>query len=163
MKPFNISSITGSVVGEEVSPQKLTDEALLNEHLFNYRISCRRRGVQIAFGILASRFQLLQSTMQHEHGVVMGIVTASVVLHNLLSLRWDREQFQPEHMDVDVQGVLQENNLPYVGRNPTEAGKALRSVWADFLGVKELWFCSCKGFNVDSVDGMDHMDNCKKC
>ena len=85
-----------------------------------------------AFGILASRFRVLQSTMQQEPRVVIWTVTACVVLHNLL--RSGREQLQVKNMGLNLDNVLQGNQLSYGGRNPTEAAKPQRNVLADYFG-----------------------------
>ena len=79
--------------------------------------------MQNAFRILASRFQVLQTTMQQVPGVVICIVTTCVVMHNLPCQKPDRGQFQPENMGVML--------LPYQEKNPTEAAKAQKRVWTN--------------------------------
>lgn len=63
-----------------------------DERIFNYRLSRARRVVENAFGILANRFQVLMSTMQHSPSTNRLITTACVVLHNLMRLRYPRMQ-----------------------------------------------------------------------
>ena len=78
------------------STKNLTQE----ERIFNYRLSRARRVVENAFGILANRFQVLLSTMQHHAETVRLIVKACLLLHNLMRTRFpvlqnrlvDREQ-----------------------------------------------------------------------
>ncbi|XP_047490323.1 protein ALP1-like [Penaeus chinensis] len=66
------------------SNRNLTHE----ERIFNYRLSRARRVVENAFGILANRFQILLTTMQHHHETVRTIVEACCILHNLMRTRY---------------------------------------------------------------------------
>ena len=66
------------------SSKRLTHE----ERIFNYRLSRARRVVENAFGILANRFQVLLSTMQHHVDTVRLIVKACLLLHNLMRTRF---------------------------------------------------------------------------
>ncbi|XP_060566390.1 uncharacterized protein LOC132725307 [Ruditapes philippinarum] len=60
----------------------------VEERIFNYRLPKARRVMENAFGILAQRFQILLSTMQHTPDNVRIIVQASVCLHNLMRTRY---------------------------------------------------------------------------
>ena len=60
----------------------------IKEMVFNYRISWGRRVVENAFGILTSRFRIFQSPMPHEPPVVIKLVMACLVMHNLLRIRY---------------------------------------------------------------------------
>jgi len=60
----------------------------LEEAIFNYRLSRVRRVSENAFGILANRFQILLSTMRHKPENVRTLVTACILLHNLMRTRY---------------------------------------------------------------------------
>ncbi|KAK6167936.1 hypothetical protein SNE40_021859 [Patella caerulea] len=64
------------------------------ERIFNYRLSRARRVVENAFGILANRFQVLLTTMQHEPATVKLIVKTCLILHNLMRIRYPGLQNQ---------------------------------------------------------------------
>ncbi|XP_060561053.1 uncharacterized protein LOC132720846 [Ruditapes philippinarum] len=61
-----------------------------DERIFNYRLSRARRVVENAFGILANRFQVLMSTMQHHPSTIRLIGTTCLVLHNQFCPSRDR-------------------------------------------------------------------------
>ena len=58
------------------------------QRVFNYRLSRGRRIVENAFGILAQRWQILLTTMQHDPDTIAIIVEACVILHNLMRMRY---------------------------------------------------------------------------
>ncbi len=68
-----------------------------HERIFNYRLSRARRVVENAFGILANRFQVLLTTMQHHPSTVKLIVFTCMVLHNLMRIRYPG--LQNQHLD----------------------------------------------------------------
>ena len=70
MKPFSFRNMT------------------VEERIFSYRLSRARRVVENAFGILAQRFQIQLSTMQHTPDNVRIIVQACVCLHTLMRIRY---------------------------------------------------------------------------
>jgi hypothetical protein len=53
-----------------------------NRRIFNYRLSCARRVVENAFGILVTKFGVLQKAINLESGKVKKIVLACCYLHN---------------------------------------------------------------------------------
>jgi hypothetical protein len=65
-----------------------------DERIFNYRLSRARRVVENAFGILANRFQILLTTMQHEPSTVKLIVKTCLILHNLMRIKYPGLQNQ---------------------------------------------------------------------
>ena len=73
------------------------------ERVFNYRLSRARRVAENAFGILAQRWQIFLTTMQHTPSTVRSILRAAIVLHNLMRLRHPNlqnavlDQEQPNH------------------------------------------------------------------
>ena len=64
------------------------------ERMLNYRLSRARRVVENVFGILANRFKVLLTTMQHRPSTVKVIVKACIVLHNLMRIRYPGLQNQ---------------------------------------------------------------------
>ena len=76
-----------------------------DERILNYRLSRARRVVENAFGILANRFQVILSTMQHHPETVKVIVKACICLHNIMRTRYPALQNQqldvPENVGVD--------------------------------------------------------------
>lgn len=63
-----------------------------DERIFNYRLSRARRVLENAFGILANRFQMMLTTIQHKPGTIRLTVTACIILHNLMRRRYPRMQ-----------------------------------------------------------------------
>ena len=70
------------------------------ERIFNYRLSRAQSVVENTFGILANRFHVLLTTMQHEPNPLRTLLTACLLLHNLMRILYpvlqnnlvDREQ-----------------------------------------------------------------------
>ena len=74
--------------------------------IYNYRLSRSRRVVENTFGILANRFQVLLTTMNHHHETVRVIVKACVLLHNIMRSRYP--VLQNRLVDVqDANGNMQ--------------------------------------------------------
>ena len=66
------------------SRRGMTDAELIT----NYRISRCRKVVENAFGILASRWQALLTTLQQIQEVATVVVEAAMCLHNLMWMRY---------------------------------------------------------------------------
>ena len=58
------------------------------QRIFNYRLSRGRRVSENAFGIMAQRWGILLTTMQHNPINVRVIVSACVCLHNLMRMKY---------------------------------------------------------------------------
>lgn len=69
-----------------------TKRLKIEERVFNYRLSRARRCVENAFGILANRFGILLTTMQHRPATVRLITMTCCILHNLMRIRYPRLQ-----------------------------------------------------------------------
>ena len=108
------------------------------ERLFNYRLSRARRVVENAFGILAQRFQVFLSTMQHSPDNIKLIVVACMLLHNLMRTRYpglQNQQLDRENDNRDIvpgawrQGVNLADTVAVAGPNAaTRAGKKQRNL-----------------------------------
>lgn len=75
--------------------QNLTYE----ERIFNYRLSCARRVVENAFGILATRFRVFHTTINFAPSKVVDIVLACVVLHHFLRRKCRMTYTNPAALD----------------------------------------------------------------
>ena len=95
----------------------------LNQRVFNYRLRQGRRVMENAFRILTSRFQIFQRAMQQESPVVARMAMASLVLHNLLIMRYPTCQQDDFGADGKPPVVLEGNDIPHEGQNPLEAVK----------------------------------------
>ena len=77
-----------------------------DERIFNYRLSRGRRVVENAFGILANRFQVLLTTMQQRPPTIRLIVTACLILHNIMRKRYPGLQNPLIDQEDDANGVI---------------------------------------------------------
>lgn len=77
------------------------------ETIFNYRLSRARRVVENAFGILTTRWRVLESKINASVDAVEDIVKACLVLHNYLKTHDATDHSQPRYVPehyVDYEG-----------------------------------------------------------
>ena len=106
------------------------------ERIANYRISSGKRVVENAFGILASRFRVLMTTIELPPDTVREVILTCVVLHNIL-----RSQHQGQHgaqgpADDDLSGAGGLLGVRAVGghdRNPANEAKRQRDYLKDYF------------------------------
>lgn len=114
------------------------------QRTFNYRLSRARRVVENVFGILASRFRCLLTTMQQEPDRVSTITMACCVLHNLLRMKTPTttEEGTAPHPagrgdgvdDTLVQATeMHDLGRPYTGHNPSRLAKEQRDYLVQFV------------------------------
>jgi hypothetical protein len=75
------------------------------QRIFNYRLSRARRVVENTFGILASRFRCLLTTMNTTPENSTSAVKACVTLHNVMRMRY------PALQNADLDGEDQDHNV----------------------------------------------------
>ena len=76
------------------------------DRIANYIISRGRRGVENTFGIMASRFRILLTTMEQPPETVREIVLTCAVLHNTSQYNGQHGGQQPEDDEVVGDGQL---------------------------------------------------------
>ena len=114
------------------------------QRIFNYRLSRARRVVENAFGILANRFQILLTTMEHDQSTVKLIVKACIILHNIMRKRYPGLQNQlldrPENVTHDLvpgawrEGLHMEDTQTATGPNTaTKKGKTQRNLFKHWV------------------------------
>lgn len=122
-------------------PNKNQDE---EQRIFSYRLSRARRIVENAFGIMASRFRILQSAIQLMPDKVVKIVLACTALHNYL--RKNHEAFYTPVGSLDRENITDgtitpgswrdcEQLLPLerLRRNTTNDAKNIRKDFATYF------------------------------
>ena len=78
----------------------------MDERIFNYRLSRARRISENAFGMLASHFRCLLTTMQQDVETVKDITMACFCLHNLMRIRFPGLQNQDLDWEGNDHGVI---------------------------------------------------------
>ena len=84
-------------------PRALTN---IPSRIFNYRLSCARRMVESAFGILANRFRVFLNPIALESLKVKYLVLAGCCLHNFLCIQGDGENTGMFDMENIERGVV---------------------------------------------------------
>lgn len=79
------------------------------KEIFNKRLSRARRVIENAFGILASRWRILLSSLQMSTASAEKVIKATVLLHNFLKMH-DGSYCPPEYVDRD-DGIVLINGL----------------------------------------------------
>ncbi|XP_041349272.1 protein ALP1-like [Gigantopelta aegis] len=116
----------------------------LQQRIFNYRLSRARRIVENAFGILVSRFGMLQRSILLSPEKTSTVTLACCYLHNFLRRKVasyiTRESVDWEDKEGDVQdGSWRQQNLPIhdlqanTSRNSTNIAKSTRDMYRDFF------------------------------
>jgi hypothetical protein len=72
------------------------------QSVFNYRLSRTRRVVENSFGILTSRFRLLQRSIELNPNVCQEIVFAICIIHNYLQQNANNDYIRPNDVDVEL-------------------------------------------------------------
>ncbi|KAB0790312.1 hypothetical protein PPYR_15350, partial [Photinus pyralis] len=99
-----------------------------DKEYFNKRLSCARRTVECAFGILRSKWQILDKPILTHPGHADNIIKAICILHNVII---DKEGI--EHNLKETQFVFQnENRQAPAGRLNNEA-KVVRDNFKAYL------------------------------
>ena len=100
------------VVGDEAFPLRENlmkpyhRTGLVNkEIIFNYRLSCARRVVENAFGILANGFRIFRAPIPLKVSSVKKVVLAATALHNYLRTRRMLQSDPVERVDYEDTGT----------------------------------------------------------
>ncbi|XP_069815805.1 uncharacterized protein [Dendropsophus ebraccatus] len=98
--------------------------------IFNYRLTRARRYVECAFGILSSKWRVMQSALQLTPDKVKKVIQACVILHNYVRIH-DATVIPEEQMSAMQSAAIPlEGNLQ--GR-PGSSGLAVRDFYADYF------------------------------
>lgn len=87
-------------------PGRNTSILPIEKSAFNYRLSRARRVVENAFGILSSRWRIYRRPIIASKTTVLGIIKATVVLHNWLREKKLQEYVNADLVDRDVGGTF---------------------------------------------------------
>ncbi|XP_039968579.1 putative nuclease HARBI1 isoform X2 [Bactrocera tryoni] len=97
-----------------------------NEMLFNKTLSSARVKVENAFGILASRFRLLQTTINLCPEKVTTVVLACCYLHNYLRCQSNSNRFEYENIQLSEME-------PTLSRNASNEAKTIRLKYCEII------------------------------
>jgi len=108
---------------------------LTNERrIYNYRISRGRKSVECSFGMLASKFRVLETPIHCNVGRIDNIVQAICVLHNFIRIH--EGKFSEPAMEQDTTNYLNEDQPNQSQRNnqrPTNNAIHLRNRLCNFF------------------------------
>lgn len=115
-----------------------------DQRIFSYRLSRARRIVENAFGIMSSRFRILQSAIQLEPNKVEKIVLACTALHNYLRRNHEASYTPVGSMDSEnvADGVVAPGSwradrqllpLNRLRRNTTDEAKNIRKEFTKYF------------------------------
>lgn len=109
------------------------------EHIYNYRLSRARRIVESAFGIAASRFRLLRTTIELNEENVKLSVLAICVLHNwLMSVDPNDTDVIDEPSQNGIQSRTQDRaNAISNERNSSNEAKIVRENFKKYFNSSE--------------------------
>lgn len=139
----NLGSVPYIVVGDEAFPlhrrimRPYPGKGGLSkeQQVFNYRLSRARRIVENAFGILAARWRIYHTKMEVAPELVVGIIKATTVLHNLLQAASTPAQIRvlaQETIDEPVAGL---GELIPTGNRAGREALRIREIFTDFFNV----------------------------
>ncbi|XP_055377140.1 uncharacterized protein LOC129609233 [Condylostylus longicornis] len=103
------------------------------ERIFNYRLSRARRVVENAFGILASRFRVLLTTINLNVENVDAVVLACCALHNFL--KKENSEYAPAR---------------YIDHEDTESGTLIKGEWRNSGALLNIQQASPQNFPVEA-------------
>lgn len=104
-----------------------------SQRVFNYRLSRGRRMVESTFGIMASKFRLLRTTIEISESNVKLCVLAICALHNWL-LTVDANNYLMNDRTIETPDTSNnEANEPNDDRTATDAAKRVREIFKDFF------------------------------
>ncbi|XP_069810666.1 uncharacterized protein [Dendropsophus ebraccatus] len=98
--------------------------------IFNSRLTLARRYVECAFGILSSKWRVMQSALQLTPDKVKKVIQACVILHNYVRIH-DATVITEEQMSA-----MQSAPIPLEGNlqgRPGSSGLAVRDFYADYF------------------------------
>lgn len=117
------------------------------KRIFNYRLSRARRVVENVFGILVSRFGILQQRINLKPENIESVVLACCVLHNFLRRNVPAHYTPPDSLDVEdpythdiqtglrVEGSNVVDISPVQRRNASEEAKIVRDAFKVYFNT----------------------------
>ena len=103
-----------------VKPYKRTLALTYDEKIFNYRLSRARFTIECAFGILCSKWKILDGTLKFDLQKSIDIVTSCIGLHNMIITRNQIVTEEPNIRHYEIDNMLPNiavRHTPHVIRN----------------------------------------------